>query len=117
MEIFYHKVRIYKKPAERYHKDCFEIKKVVIIAENDNYIVIDDAYFTRISKKKSYCDTCLNVEKINIRTENHILGDGVFFTLYSEKKLRPSTIKRHIEKKIIAQYGWLNNDIDLSIIT
>jgi hypothetical protein len=115
-KLFKHEVKIYKHPGG-IHNNTFEIKEVEVIAENDSYIVINDWYFTKLGKSnKSYSNEVLEKEYIQVRNDNHILGDGVFYTLYSISKIRPSTIKNHIEKKISDHYGWLMNSLDLSII-
>lgn len=116
-KLFYHRVQIYKKPTPSYRKDKFEITEVEILAENDHLIIINNYHFTRLEKKGSgICHPIPNRERIDIRCKDDILGDGVFYTLYSDKKSRPSTIKLHIEKEIYKKFGWLVNDIDLSII-
>ena len=117
-KLFYHRVAIYKKPVRfSFDKDEFITKTVDVLAENEMYIVLNDAYFTKLELTgDGVCYSRVGKESICVRIHDHSLGKGVFYTLYSEKRRRPSTIKRHIEKHIANKYGWLLGELDLSII-
>lgn len=117
--IFYHRVAINKKVSHGFQwDDKFEIVEVEVLAENETKIVLNDDQFTVLDKKKGNCSFrhCVGNTLINIRTNNSICGDGIFYTLYSYGKKRPETIRREIEAKIKAEYSWLMNEADLSII-
>ena len=99
-------------------EDRFTQEQVEVLAENDNYIIINDEYFTKInkpSKHSSNYDTVLNSQHIAIVTEDKIFSKGVFYTLYSDSKKRPATVKKEIEDKIQKKFGGFVS-IDLGVI-
>ena len=101
--------------------DKFEVKEVEVLGENEDYLVLNDHFFTKLQKsKKGYAiHSVLGKESINIRDGSGLCGDvlgrGVFYVLYSYSKKRPGTIKKEIEKAIQDKYGWMTS-IDLSVI-
>ena len=115
--IFCHKVSIYQKPAKIWDEDCFTVTKEQVLAENEIYIVLNDSHFTKL-KKTGYGVYFNKMEKetISVRTNDNLLGNGVFYTFYSTTKRRPSTIKKHIEAYVKEKFGWLSEGMDLSII-
>ena len=114
--IFYHRVAINKKVEHGFQwDDKFEIVEVEVLAENETRIVLNDEFFTvKVKKKGAY--NSIEKKEISIRTNNSVCGDGIFYELYSYSKKRPATIRKEIESKIKAEYSWLMNEADLSII-
>lgn len=115
-KIFYHRVAINKKVERGFQwDDKFEIVEVEVLAENETRIVLNDEFFTvKVKKKGAY--NAIEKKEINIRTNNSICGDGIFYELYSYSKKRPATIRGEIERRIKAEYSWLLDGVDLSII-
>ena len=115
-KLHYYKVSIYKGDFHyNYKKNEFISEMVEVAAENDNYIIINDWYFTKLKKEKCSWDIVLGKAQINVRTRDTLLDNGIFYTLYSEKPVTAKSIKKEIEKKVAKEFGWLSN-VDLSII-
>jgi len=117
--IKHYNVNIFKggtKHDYSFNKNSFTITEMEILGENDSYIVFNDDWFTKISKKHDYTSSQLDKESISITTNDSLYGNSIRYNLYTTKNVRPSTIKNHIQKKISEKYGWLFNEVDLSII-
>lgn len=117
-KLFYHSVSIYRERRRSWQEESkFFIEEVEVLAENENLLVLNNSRFTRLEKSGKYdWHDVVGKARISIRTNDSILGDGVFYALYSEKRKRPSTIKKAIQAKIAREYGWLTHGLDLSII-
>ena len=117
MKLHHYRVRIIRNPGVyNWNKNEFISEQVEIVAQNETYIVINDWYFTKIKKERCSYETYLNKPSISIRTNDRSLDNGIFYTLYSEKPVKPDKIKSEIQAKISKDYSWLLGDIDLSII-
>ena len=118
MTIFIHRLEIYKKPTRfSFHKDEYTVREEEILAQNERYIVLNDYCFTKIEKKgDGVCWGTLNKESISFK---NCLGEqGVFYTCYSDKKKRASSIKNAIHRKAEKEYGWLfSSELDLSTLS
>lgn len=114
-----YEVKIYFNPRYSFEKEeeKFKVSEVKVLAENEKFLCLEDDYFTKITKNKNWdkiYDT-LNKPSISIRTKDSILGEGIFYTLYTTKKKRISTIRKEIEKKIEDDLGSFFK-IDLSFL-
>jgi len=117
MKIYHYEVRILRTPGVyEWNKNRFTNEEVEIAAQNDTFIIVNDWYFTKIRKEKSDYDTYLNKASIRIRTNDAHLDNGIFYTLYSTKLVKPSKIKSEIQARITKDYSWLLGGVDLSII-
>jgi len=117
-KIYFHAVSIYREQGEYdWEKDSFEIEESNVLIENDKFVILDDDDWTKLEKgKHGYLNPVIGKENITISINDHYSRDGVSYTLYSDKKLSPATIKKHIKKKVEEKCGWLMNALDLSII-
>lgn len=119
--LYHYKVSIYKKGEKlpwyrEQKKDEFINEKVVVLDQNDTFIVLKDWYFTKLYKEKNSHSTCLNKVSLYARTRDTILDNGVFYTLYSDKPKTAKYIKKEIQAFIQKEFGWLSEGIDLSVI-
>ena len=95
----------------------FDVTELNVIAENDRYIAVDDFRFTSIRKDgDSSLDCVLNKQSISLHANDHIWGDRISYTLYTDKVKRVSTIKKEIEAAIVKKYGFYLSSIDLSLL-
>lgn len=117
MVIYYHRLEIYKQPTKFYNHDSYKVEELHLLAENDRYMVFNDMHFTKIEKLgDGRVYSCLNKPSIYFKD---VLGSqGIFYSVYTEKRMRPSTIKAQIKRKAEKEYGWLlAESLDLSILT
>ena len=94
----------------------FERVEFKVIGENERRLVIDDPFFTSISKVKSGWDTCLEKPAISLHANDTYGGTRVTYSLYTEKTKRASTIRKEIEAAIEKKYGFFARGFDLSFI-
>lgn len=114
-----YELEIYRKPTHySFQEDKFEVKPLKIIAQNDRYIVLDTPFFCKIEKPHKERHTLNGVlNRPHIRFKDPCSHEGVFYTLYTDKSKRPSTIQKEIEKEAHKRYGWLfTEELDLSIL-
>ena len=95
----------------------FDVTELNVIAENDRYIAVDDFRFTSIRKEgDSSLDSVLNKPSISLHANDHIWGDRISYTLYTNRVRRAFTIKKQIEAAIVKKYGFYLNSVDLSLL-
>lgn len=113
------KISKYSKPLSKYsiHKDGINVKELEILGISKYKIVLNNDWFTTVTndsiegykKDRSY-NTYLNDISVDIRTNNHILDDGVFISLYSTVKPSPKLLNKMVSKaslEINNKYGFL----------
>lgn len=112
------KIRIdkYKEERGKYsvRQNGIHIEETKILGISKFKIVLDDDFFTTLDKAEQRKDRSmyyyLDDISVTIRTNNHILDDGVFISLYSttppNKKLLNKMVKV-AEKEIDKKYGFL----------
>lgn len=114
----------YKVGILKNGKNYFEEEKIKVALENDQWMVLDNEHYDKITKNKHFKYSYPRIEVHDIYKKdnetgylkNHKqFGNGVFYKLYSETKKRPSTIRKEIEKFLNEKFGYLCN-IDLSFI-
>jgi len=98
------------------NENKFEKNEYEIIAENKSYIALNDWCFTSIKKVKDNYGSCLDKESISVFVNDSIWGSGVSYSLYTFKKVKASTIKKHIENAVNEKLGFFMNGLDLEII-
>ena len=114
--IYYYNVKIYKNPSRLWQNE-FKTSEFTPLAENEDFIVFNDRYYTKIAKTETWGRSYhqINKSSVAIHHADSVLKSGVFYTLYSEKPKRPATIKKEITAKLNKEMGFLTS-IDLSII-
>jgi hypothetical protein len=100
--------------------DGFRVYDVEVSAESEKEIVVMGqrwGNFIIIKKESKYDhDTRMDVESISIQANDYCWGSRVTYNLFTERKVKPDTIKRHIEAKINRKFGFFMHGIDLSCI-
>ncbi len=97
-------------------KNVFQVREYRVLGENDINLVIDDRYFTTISKKSDEHRICLGKPSIGISTNDSFWGNSIRYQLYTDGKKRASTIKREIEAAVIKKLGFFMSSLDLRIL-
>lgn len=117
MVIYYYKVEISDNSGVLGLRNEFNMTEYEVIAQNDSYLVINDFAFTTLSKsdKKSFYD-CIGKHRIRLYANDKIWGNAIYYTEYSEKPIKASTIRSRIEKEILKKYSFFLGQIDLSVI-
>ena len=93
------------------------VEEIAALAENDKLLVLNDRYFTVLSKAgKDYIRSCIGKESIRIYANDSVYGSSVHYSLYSYSKVRASTVRKHIETAIKKKYGFLVNALNLNCI-
>lgn len=104
-------------PNNRWERtNKFEVAEYRVLGENDLNFVIDDLFFTTISKKSGDLRTSLGKSSINITNGDGFWGNSIRYRLYTDVKKRRATIKREIEQTIIKKFGFFMSDLDLRIL-
>ena len=97
----------------------FSRSEVDILAENENYLVLNNDNFSTISKKKKSLPFYPELEgqSISIDVNDTVWGSRVSYSLYTYKNTRALTVRNQIEKFIKEKYGFFINGINLDIIS
>ncbi|MBU3577536.1 hypothetical protein [Polynucleobacter sp. UK-Kesae-W10] len=95
----------------------FKCEKLNVLAENAEYLVVDDRCFTTLARSKSYIHSQLGKPSIHSYTGDTCWGNRITYTLYTETNKRASTIRGEIEAHVKEKYGFFASRMDLSIIT
>jgi len=111
------KIKLYEVRILESGKNTFETKEYEVLAENDTWIVLNTNHFEKVTKTKTFefCNCRIDKARIDIRTRDKLLGNGVFYKFFTYKTKKPSTIRNEINKRVSEEYGFLSN-IDLSFI-
>ncbi len=115
-------VNHYKVTILQSGESFFEKEVIKVALENERFIILDTDRFDKISKDKSYICSQLGKHSITVRTtetgyfkDHKEFGNGVFYSLYTDKNKRPTTIQKEIKEVLDEKYGYLAT-IDLSFI-
>ncbi len=88
-----------------------EVKEQVfnVVAENGNFLIIDDAHLTRLSKKteKDIYGPSLNKELFSVYVNDRVWGTRVIFRRYSTTRTPRIFAKKKIEKELEKRFGGL----------
>jgi hypothetical protein len=110
------------KPQERkgsIRKEGIHIKEHKVIGVNDIQACIDDLHFSKLRKREkgerreSY-HTYSNDIYVNIRTNDSLLGNGIYIYVYSSKKPTKNLLKKMVSKasvEINTKYEFLMNSV------
>ena len=90
---------------------------IEVIAENENFIVLNDDYFTKVAKVKSWIGFYAGLDKIKIssQVDDRCFGTSVTYYYYGTKDKRASSIKKKIKEYITEKFGCMVN-ADLSFM-
>jgi len=98
------------------------IKELKVIGVSKYKVCLNDDWFTTLDnddrenykKERNDCYRYANDIRVDIRTCNHILGDGVYANMFSTTKPNDATLKKiygKISNQIDKQYGFLFKDV------
>lgn len=90
----------------------FEVETFHIGLENKRYVVLTDIHFTKLNKQKrdrNELEPTIDDPMVYAREWGISSLDGIVYTLYTYKKVRPETIRRQISAYINKKYGYLFN--------
>ncbi len=113
-------VSIRKAVKEKFYQpNGVEVCEHEIIGISKHKICIDTDWFTTFSLVKDGCrkdryNSYLDSISVSIRTDNNILGDGVFIELFSTKKPTKATLRKMVATasvEIDKKYGFLFNGV------
>lgn len=123
-KIWYIKIDKYKDKYHSYSSktDGIKVEETKILGLSPYKIVLDDLWFTTVDnedrenyRKDKKWNTYLDEISVSIRTNNNILGDGVFVRLYSTKpptkKLLDKMVARALNE-IDKEYGFLFKNVE-----
>lgn len=112
-------IRKHKNAPNTYsiRQDGIEIEDLAILGVSKYKVVLNDDWFTTVDnddrenyRKDKSCYSYLDEISVNIRTNNSLLGDGIFISLYSTKKPDKKLLKKMVTKasvEIDKNYGFL----------
>lgn len=122
--IWHIKIDKYKDPNPynfSYRESGIKVKELKILGISEHKIVFNDSYFTTVANddKEGYRKDrslygYLDDISVNIRVSNHILGDGVFISLYSTKKPAKKLLDKMVARasvEIDDKYGFLMKSV------
>lgn len=114
MKIYYYKTVLQIKPGHFDKDSSFESREYNKVYENENYLVIDNNCLSSLRKEKdehSFCN-CLGDVSMSHHINDYYWGTSVTCLIYSDKPVKKSTIKNHIEKYISDQFdGFVKADL------
>ncbi|WP_227430450.1 hypothetical protein [Psychrobacter sp. I-STPA6b] len=90
-------------------ENFFSEDEYKIIARNEDYIAIDDHFFTSVEIRR------IGIPILNCFLTDNAFGNAVLFNLYSDKKIPLADIKKMIQDGIADKVKYLGN-VDLSVI-
>lgn len=102
-------------------QDGISIEEYKILGISTYKIVLNDDWFTVLENDDRECYrrelkhyTYLDEASVNIRTNDNLLGDGIFITLYSTKKPSVNILNKMVSNasiEIDKRYGFLFNGV------
>lgn len=98
-------------------ENSFKTRDLDIIKERNGIAVLDDDYFptVQIDGRDTVARANLNKPSISFSVDCRVWGTSVTYRLYTDKKKKPETIRREIDKERDRKYGALFA-VDLSFI-
>lgn len=117
MEVTHYRVKMVFQAGRIEEKgNTFTENTYSIVAENNEYVCLNDYCFTSIKKKGNRdTETILGKKLIYSHINDRFWGTQITYTLYTDKKKRKSTIKREIKNYIDEKFSFLDN-IDMSFL-
>lgn len=97
-------------------KNEFKVVQHTVIAENDDYLVIDDRRFTTLKKSASDYETVLGKPGISLSANDSVWGNRIGYSVYTEGVVKAATIRKEIDKAIRKKFGFYIGGLDLSCV-
>ena len=94
----------------------FKIEQHNVIAENDDYLVIDDRRFTTLKKGDSDYETCIDKENISLASGDSCWGNRIWYSLYTEGEVKAATIRKAIDKAVKKKFGFYIAGLKLDVV-
>lgn len=98
----------------------YDVKKLRVIGENEDFLVVDDHRFSTIkktgNKDDAFLHTILGRPCITIHNADKCWGNRIWFSLFSSTPVKPQFIKRQIQKEIDRRFSYFTGKVDLSFI-
>jgi hypothetical protein len=110
--INHYSVEISDKTGIIGERNEFKIEQHQVIAENDDYLVIDDRRFTTLKKGESDYETCLDKENINLASGDSCWGNRIWYSLYTEKEVKAAYIRKAIDRAVKKKFGFYIGDLN-----
>jgi len=116
--IWHIEIKKYKEsPKYSYQKDGITIENLEILGVSKYKVVLNDAWFTTVDNddRESYrkdrsCYRYIDDINVRISTNNSLLGDGIFISLYSTKEPTKKLLNKMVAQasvEIDKNYGFL----------
>lgn len=118
-KIFHHHVEISDGGGIIGEKNEFKVIELDVLAENDQFLVVNDLYFTTLNKSgsKYSVGSPLGRASIHIATGDSVWGNGIIYSLFSASRKRATSIRNAIENEVQKRFGFFGKSLDLSVIT
>lgn len=97
-------------------KNEFRIDQRQVIAENEEYLVIDDLRFTTLKKGNSDYESCMDKPSISTAANDSCWGNRIWYSLYTDRKVNAETIRKEIDKAVKNKYGFFMGSLNLDIV-
>jgi hypothetical protein len=97
-------------------KNEFRVDKHTVIAENDEYLAVDDRRFTTLKKGTSDYETCIDAPSISMAANDSCWGNRIWSSLYTERTVKAETIRKEIEKAVKKKYGFFIGELNLDVV-
>lgn len=97
-------------------KNEFRVDQHHVIAENDEYLVVDDRRFTTLKKGDSDYEACMDKPSISTAANDSCWGNRIWYSLYTERTVKAATIRKEIEKAVQKKYGFFIGSLNLDIV-
>lgn len=97
-------------------KNEFRVDQHQVLAQNDDYLVIDDRRFTTLKKGDSDYETCMDKPSISTAANDSCWGNRIWYSLYTEREVKAAAIRKEIEKAVKKKYGFFIGNLNLDIV-
>lgn len=97
-------------------KNEFRVDQHQVVAENDQYIAVDDLRFTTLKKTDSEWEACIDKPSISTAANDSCWGNRIWYSLYTERKVNASTIRKEIEAAVKKKYGFFIGNLNLDVV-
>lgn len=118
-KVYSHRVEIYTGKKHSFEADRFDVGQAEVLAQNENYIVLNDASFTKLQMKwdKDFnCYPVIQHPSIDVHVKSTIWSDGVVFQLFAYSQWSPEDIERAIKNAITEKCGWMKGKVSFAIL-
>ncbi len=116
--IWHVEIKKYRElPKYSYQKDGIKIEDLEILGISKYKVVLNDDWFTTVDnddrenyRKDRSCYRYIDDINVRINTNNSLMGDGIFISLYSSKKPNKKLLNKMVAQasvEIDKNYGFL----------